>query len=274
MEGVLSRNCLREDPSSRPWGRSIRSAGAVSAVTGPTPMRFAAAGSGGAAPMVLVHGIGSSSWYFQRLSAVLARQGQVVAVDLPGFGRSPTPARPLSIAEHAEALGVFLAERGLGGAVLVGHSMGCQVITALLRGAPAAATRAVLIGPTVDPRARTALGQGMRLARNAVLEPKTLVPVQARSYLACGPRTYLGTVGAMLADRIEDNLPHVQVPVLLVRGEHDPIAPRRWVTALRNLASQVASAQVRGAHHVVQWSHPQAVADLCARRGTGPGTPE
>ena len=230
-------------------------------------LRFVAAGPPGAPPIVLVHGIGSSSAYFARLSAVLARRWSVVAVDLPGFGATPTPRRPLTVAGHAGALAAFLDQRGLRGAVLVGHSPGCQVVAHLLRDAPGAASRAVLIGPTVDERARTALRQGLRLARNACLEPKTLLPVQARSYLACGPRTYLGTVGPMLADRIEELLPHVRVPVLLVRGERDGIARRAWVDRLTALTPGGASAEVPGARHVAQWSHPHHVADLCARDG-------
>ena len=225
-------------------------------------------GPAGAAPIVLVHGFGSSSAYFARLGAVLARRWSVLAVDLPGFGRSRAPRRPLTVAEHAEVLRTLLVQRGLDGAVLVGHSMGCQVVAGLLRAAPTVASRAVLIGPTVDERARSAVRQGLRLARNAALETKTLAPVQVRSYLACGPRTHLATLGAMLDDHLEEALAQVRAPVLLVRGQHDPIAPRRWVEQLRAVTPQAAVAQVRGAHHVAQWSHPQAVADLCST-GTG-----
>ncbi|CAA9398098.1 MAG: hypothetical protein AVDCRST_MAG35-747, partial [uncultured Quadrisphaera sp.] len=57
------------------------------------------AGPAGGQPVVLVHGVGSSSAYFRRLVAVLARTRPVVALDLPGFGRSATPRRPLTVAE-------------------------------------------------------------------------------------------------------------------------------------------------------------------------------
>lgn len=213
---------------------------------------------------MLVHGIGSSWLYFERLTRVLARRWPVVAVDLPGFGRSPRPDRTLTIAEHSQALGEFLEDHGLGGGVLVGHSLGCQVVAGVLRDRPAAASRAVLIGPTVDDQARSAVRQGLRLARNMAREPRSLMPVQVSSYLACGPRTYVGTVRPMLRDHIEEALPQVRVPVQFVRGEHDPIAPRRWVAALSALTPQAALAEVPGAHHVVQWSHPEVVAELCS----------
>lgn len=229
------------------------------------------AGPAGGQPVVLVHGVGSSSAYFRRLVAVLARTRPVVALDLPGFGRSTTPRRPLTVAEHAQVVGALLADRGPDGAVLVGHSMGCQVVAHLLRRSPTAAARAVLLGPTADDRARSALRQGLRLARNAALEPASLLPVQTRSYLACGPRTYLGTVRAMLADRIEESLAHARVPVLLVRGEHDPIVPRRWLAELAAVTPHAALAEVPGARHVAQWSHPGVVGELCTRGRGGPG---
>ncbi|WP_180357914.1 alpha/beta fold hydrolase [Streptomyces sp. NP160] len=221
--------------------------------------------------MVLVHGIGSSGAYFGPLSRLLAQRWRVVVPDLAGHGRSPQPARPLTVDEHAASVARVLADlattspTGAPAPLLLGHSLGCQVAAALVAAHPRAARAAVLLGPTTDDRARSALRQGLRLARNSVREPVSLAPVQAASYLRCGPRTYLGTVGPMLSDRIEDHLAAAAVPVLVARGQHDPVAPRGWLArlALRvPRASLVGATEVPGAHHVAQWSHPGPVAEL------------
>ena len=34
--------------------------------------------------------------------------------------------------------------------------------------------------------------------------------------------------GPALADRIEEKLPHIQAPTLVVRGARDPLVPSRW----------------------------------------------
>jgi pimeloyl-ACP methyl ester carboxylesterase len=233
-------------------------------------MHHRAAGRPGARVVVLVHGIGSSSQYWSQTARVLAAERQVLSVDLPGFGRSTPVPRALSISEHADALGTFLEEQGARGALLVGHSMGCQVVVDLVRQDPGASRGLVLVGPTADRTARTPLRQGWRLLRSSAREPWALTAVQVRSFLACGPRTYLGTVAPVLADRIEDHLPEVHVPTLLVRGEHDTVAPAAWLEHLADLTPRAATAEIAGAHHVAQWTHPQRLAGLCLAADGGP----
>ncbi len=43
---------------------------------------------------LLVHGIGVSSRYFERLIPVTSRRARVIAVDLPGFDTAPKPSHP------------------------------------------------------------------------------------------------------------------------------------------------------------------------------------
>jgi hypothetical protein len=77
---------------------------------------------------VLVHGIGVSSRYFRRLIPQFVPHGRVLAVELPGFGGAPKPKQALSIEEDAEMLAALLVQRGEK-VILVGHSMGAQVVT-------------------------------------------------------------------------------------------------------------------------------------------------
>ena len=66
---------------------------------------------------VLVHGIGVSSRYFERLVPALAEEGRVVAVDLPGFGKAK-PIRPklgLSIEEFADSVARAMDRLGVAG---------------------------------------------------------------------------------------------------------------------------------------------------------------
>jgi pimeloyl-ACP methyl ester carboxylesterase len=212
--------------------------------------------------VVLVHGIGVSGRYFAPLVRVLEPRARVLTVDLPGFGSASGP-RSLSMAGHAASVRRALAGRNLAGAVVVGHSMGCQVVAHLLRGSPGLAAAAVLLGPTVDDRARSVLRQGLRLVRDSAGEPPRFVAVMVREYLRCGPVRYLLTARRMVADRIEDVLPAVAAPVLVLRGEQDPIAPRRWAQHVAVLCPRGRFAEVPGGHHAVQWSHPEHVARTC-----------
>lgn len=77
---------------------------------------------------LLVHGIGMGTSYFAQLNSALESQGRMVAIDLPGFGDAPEPANALTMAEMGAVLINFVEVEGLGKQVLVGHSMGTQVV--------------------------------------------------------------------------------------------------------------------------------------------------
>ena len=225
-------------------------------------MRVHRSGPDGAPWVVLVHGIGVSSRYFRPLTRALETTHRVLSLDLPGFGASAHPRRPLTLAEHGDVVAAVMAEHGVRGATLLGHSLGGQVVVELLRAHPGAAARAVLVGPTTDDRARSAVRQGLRLLRDALGEPLSFVALEVRAYLACGPRVYLHTLVHMLAHRTEEALPHVAVPVLVARGAHDPVAPRGWVERLAATSPLATTAEASGGGHGVHYTHAEELARI------------
>ncbi len=112
---------------------------------------------GGRIPLVLVHGLGVSGRYLLPALTELARSTRVYVPDLPGFGRSARPTRPLDVPELSDWLGAWMRAVGLSRAVLMGHSFGCQVVVDFALRHPELVERLVLAAPTVDPRARSAL---------------------------------------------------------------------------------------------------------------------
>jgi 2-hydroxy-6-oxonona-2,4-dienedioate hydrolase len=215
-----------------------------------------------AVPVVLVHGIGVSGAYFVALATDLARDRPVLAPDLPGFGRSDRPADVPGIHELADALLAWLDAVHLPRATMVGNSMGCQVVVDLLVRHAARADGLVLISPTVDPRARTALRQAGRLAVDCVREPPELLAIVARDYAAFGARRFLLTGRSALADPIETKLPRLDVPALVIRGGRDPVVPQRWAEEAAALLPHGRLETVPGAAHACHYTAPQAVAGL------------
>jgi pimeloyl-ACP methyl ester carboxylesterase len=212
---------------------------------------------------VLVHGIGMSHRYLAPLAEHLARDGHVVVPDLPGFGRSPHPPEVLGIAEHAAVVVALVADLGLTAPVLVGQSMGCQVVVEALAANPGLASAGVLIGPVVDPQARSATRQGARLLRDSAHEPARVNAIITADYLRAGPRRYAATLPHMLGYRIEERIREVAEPVLVVRGEHDPIAPARWARELAAAAPRGTVAEVPRWGHNAMYPAPEVVGALC-----------
>ncbi|MFD1214193.1 alpha/beta fold hydrolase [Arthrobacter sp. GCM10027362] len=217
----------------------------------------------GADEFALVHGIGMSPRYFDPLVRELAPSAKVHALHLPGFGRTRRPRRSLSMQDFGRLSAQALRGLGAGPAIVVGHSMGCQVAVEMALADPAAVRALVLLGPTTNRRERSAWRLGLRLAQDTLREPPGANWTVFSDYARCGPRWYFATVPHMIGHRLEERLPLVGVPVLLLRGEHDPIAPGSWLAELLAAGGSAAAAEVPGAPHVVMYRSPQTVARHC-----------
>jgi pimeloyl-ACP methyl ester carboxylesterase len=216
----------------------------------------------GTPQLVLVHGIGASSRYFGPLADALAPRRAGLVLDLPGFGNNSNPPEPQSVDDHADAVAAALDAEGVTGAVLVGHSMGAQVVAAVADRRPDLVAGVALLGPTVDARARSAARQGGRLLLDMTREPLRSNATVLSDYLfRSGIGYYLRQLPAMLGDRIELRMPALAQPVLVVRGNRDPVAPVEWTAALAASATRGRHAEVPGPH-VIMYTAPDEVARL------------
>jgi pimeloyl-ACP methyl ester carboxylesterase len=215
---------------------------------------------------VLVHGLGMAANYLEPTMRALGDDIAASALDLPGFGKSTMRGRHLSLAELADALVEWMRVRGICVPILLGQSHGCQVVVEAVARNPGLASALVLNAPTMPAGSRTMHQQLWHVVQDTPREPLSLVPHVARDYLRAGPLRILGTLRDALRDRIEDKLPHVHVPVTIMCGERDPVAPAAWGEQLARLTgSRVGGAEAKfvaisGAAHAAPFSHPVAIA--------------
>ena len=219
-------------------------------------------GVGDIRPFVLIPGIGVSSTYFERLAPILNEFGPVYALDLPGFGGVPHPGRALTIAEYADLVGRVVDELGLVDPVVVGHSMGSQIAVDLAARRPGLST-VVLIGPVVNPAERRVVIQARRFLQAAWHEPAKVKVLAVSAYLFCGFKWFSRILPQMMTYRIEDRLPRVRARTLVIRGEHDSVAPREWVERVGDLLPASRLWEIPGAAHSVMYAHAEEVARLC-----------
>lgn len=209
---------------------------------------------------VLVHGIGVSHRYLRRLHARLALGGEVVSVDLPGFGCLPRPSDDLDVAAMARGLAALLDRMGLREVVVVGHSMGSQWVIELAAQRPDLVSHVVAMGPVADDRHWTPLAQARALAVDTLGESPAVNWLVFTDYLRCGMRWYSAQLRHMLTYPIEDRARSLTRPLLVLRGQRDPIAGLAWCRRLRDAARDALLVEVPRSRHVVQHRAPRAVA--------------
>lgn len=225
-------------------------------------VRVNSIGTGGIRPFVLVPGIGVSSTYFERLAPHLNEFGPVHALDLPGFGGVPHPNTTLSIRGYADLVGRVIDELGLDDPIIVGHSMGSQVVSDLVSRRPELTTL-VLIGPVIHPSERKVLTQALHFLKASWHEPFNVKVLAISAYLFCGFKWFSRILPKMMTFPIEDRLPLIKARTLVIRGQYDAVAPRDWVEQVGDLLPSSKLWEIPGAAHSVMYAHAEEVAELC-----------
>ncbi len=101
--------------------------------------------------VVLVHGWTCALTFWSAQAGPLAARGRVLALDLPGHGRSGAPELEYTVDLFAQAVEAVLADAKVKRAVVVGHGMGTPVGRQLCRRSPKKVTALVAVDGTLRP---------------------------------------------------------------------------------------------------------------------------
>jgi pimeloyl-ACP methyl ester carboxylesterase len=209
----------------------------------------------GAEPqVVMLHGLAIGSAYFGPLANELYRRGvSSIAPDLPGLAFSrELEADP----EHdAEAVVAWARGRGIGPAVWLGQSTGCQTLERVAQIAPELVRRAIFVSPVWSRHRHLGLRTATRLPADALIEPFELVLIALGAFWRAG----LLRMGKVARYYTSDARRERRLPAgsLVVTGEDDRLAD--WET-LRRLRPEWL-AMIPGAHGA-HFSHPEELAEV------------
>jgi pimeloyl-ACP methyl ester carboxylesterase len=175
------------------------------------PVHYTDTGAADNAPVLLLHGGGSSSATWVQLTAELTRRGRrVIAPDLRGHGASPRNADYRLVSYHADIVRL-LAELGLGTVDVVGHSLGGYLALSLAQQDPSRVRRLIAEEPAIPSR------NGARRRRYGLVIRMTLGGLRHRRFDPAAVWSVIAELdhpGGAWWDR----LPDISASALLIRG--------------------------------------------------------
>ncbi len=228
--------------------------------------------AGGQAAVVCIHGLGGSSNTWTPLLRAM-RGHAVVRIDLPGSARSAAGTEALSIERMVQAVIAVCKQLNIAGAHFVGHSMGTIVCQHVAAYQPALVRSLALFGPLACPpeaarpniRARAqkaasggavamqeiadaiVLGATSASTREALPVAMALVRESLMRQDAQGYARSCEALAGALSAALED----ITVPVLLVTGDEDGVAPPSTV---RQMAQRLPNARVVVLNRCGHWT--------------------
>jgi len=124
-------------------------------------------GPAGAPRVMYLHGLGGSLSNWSDLAPLLTSHVRAIAVDLPGFGASPSAGRRTTVAANAAIVTRLLHEVVDEPTILIGNSMGALISTLVAGNEPDRVRAVVLIDPPLPVAAPLRVHGDVR--RSAVL---------------------------------------------------------------------------------------------------------
>jgi non-heme chloroperoxidase len=246
---------------------------------------------GAGQPVVLIHGYPLSGRAWDKQVPVLLEAGyRVITYDRRGFGQSSQPTSGYDYDTFAADLNTLLEHLDLRDAVLAGHSMGTGEVTRYLGGyGSARVAKGVLVAPippyllqTGDNPEGVQVGLFDGFAQAAQSDTPawmkgfldtfynidtlrgTLVSDQA--YQASWNLAVTASATAAVAcistwaTDFRDDLPKIDVPMLVIQGDADQVLPLdKTGKRLPALIKDVQLTVVEGGPHAIPWTHAAQV---------------
>lgn len=218
-------------------------------------------------PILLIHGFASSTYTFRRIIPLLQEQYSVIAVDLPGFGKSEKSTSFIySFQNYAQLMLECIQRFGYSSIHIVAHSMGGQIALNMALMAPEKINKLVLLCssgylkrskklliltsylPCFDKLVHYYIGRkDVKYHLENVFFDHTLIsdemikefakPLNEKGFYKSLIRLLRHREGDLLPQQLQD----IHVPTLLIWGEEDRVVP---VEVGRRLVSDLPDAQL------------------------------
>jgi pimeloyl-ACP methyl ester carboxylesterase len=204
---------------------------------------------GSGAPLLLLHGGLGSIGMFEPDLPALAKEHQVIAVDMHGHGRTALGDRPIRPTDIADDLAVVLQKLGYQQVDAMGYSMGAAVAFRLAVQHPSAIRKLVLVSAAFsqDGFYPEMLPQQAMVGAAMAEQMKQTPMYQSYAKVAPKPEDFprlLDRMGEWMRTPYDwtDDLKKLTMPVMLVWGDSDMMRPEHMIKAYQLLGGGLKDA--------------------------------
>lgn len=210
-------------------------------------------------PAVLIHGMIAAD-SFLPVAELLAPFYRVYVPELPGIGGSEAPAGKPGMHDLVEILARWMDKCELEDAHLAAQSFGCNLAVEMAILHPQRVASLVLQALTLEPERR---GLFRKLPHWMLAEMRELPRSHAKkaAQQKVSREALHAMTQTMLKHPIEERLPKVPCPTLVLQGSDDLLVSRDWAHRAVELLPQGRLCEISGATHTMNAMQPDAYAD-------------
>jgi pimeloyl-ACP methyl ester carboxylesterase len=241
---------------------------------GDEAVKLAVQEAGRGKPIILIHGLGASSYTWRKIMPELAKTHRVIAIDLKGFGQSDKPLDShYSIFDQAKLIENYMRQKKIHGATLVGHSYGGGVALAVamsqMNSPKRNIDRLVLIDSIayrqpmpfffqllrtpvigelgislIPPEVQMSRALSVAYYKDSKVAQETVMNYASALHSEGGRHALLYTINSLdpdQADELSKHYKEFKLPALLLWCDHDRIVP---LTFGKRLAQDLPNAKI------------------------------
>jgi len=205
--------------------------------------------------ILMIHGLGSYLPAWKKNISELSKYYRVIAVDLPGYGKSSKLPHSGLMSFYAGVIAEFIQKLDLGPVNLAGHSMGGQISMVLALEKPELVKRLILVDPagfeaftagqrnwfkdvmtpnlvrltTVDAIETNLASNFYRMPDDARFMIEDRIAMRDASDFEAYCLAVARSVHGMVEEPVLEKLTRIKMPTLIFFGENDMLIPNRYL---------------------------------------------
>ncbi|MFO7446697.1 MAG: alpha/beta fold hydrolase [Ignavibacteriaceae bacterium] len=242
--------------------------------------------------IILVHGLASNAGFWRYNIGGLAKHFRVIAVDLPGYGKSQKDSYPYNMSFYAEQVKRLADHLNLDKFILAGHSMGGQTAITFALKHPERLEKLILASPAGFEKFQTGEGDWLRSVMTVEGVKKTTEDgirrnLAANFYTWNDKREWMveervrmskaeefdefayavvRSVNGMLDEPTFNKVGSITVPTLIIYGENDGLIPNPYLNpgftkdVMQKGHTQIKNSElveIPGTGHMLQIEKPE-----------------